>query len=150
MTQRRWRSIGGVTSPADVQTLQTSVKEYHSTLLPLVLAASGANKLAPAPDPKGFSIVDWQSVDSAVADFLAEDFGTGGSDLNPLDYLSAGGAYDRGRALVTRLDTWRDKLAALGIANVPAALPVPNTSTDLLGSTTTILVLVAAVLLLKD
>lgn len=112
----------GVVGPNDVRALQTKVQHYHELLLVALDTFKRGGAALPTSGP--FTQDAWDALTAREEQFLAESV----SELNPMAYIFAGGAYDRGRELIASLDTWRDWLAnqkAPGVT-VPDAIPVPG------------------------
>lgn len=130
--------------PADVKDLQTKVHDYRTSLQASVDKAAGTGAALPLTGP--YNVGDWGNLVGRCVQFESE----GQSDLNPLNYLLAGSAYDRGRALIGELDSWRDELARKSAPNVPAPLPVPNSQVDMVSAIGWGLAAIVAILVLRE
>lgn len=130
--------------PAEVRDLQTKVHDYRVSLQASVDAAAGTS--AALPITGAYNIGDWGNLVARCVAFESE----GESDYNPLNYLLAGAAYERGRGLVGELDSWRDHLAGKNAPNVPAPLPVPGSEVGLVGAIAWGLGAIIAILVLRE
>lgn len=64
--------------------------------------------------------------------------------------LFAGSQFDRGRALVTELDGWRDFLASVSAPSLPDPVPTPASDVSLAGGIGWGLAAIVAVLVLRE
>src|SRR5271170_7954886 len=152
-TVRQWHTaVVGLVGPDDVSALQSKVRAYHEQLLVALdnlntAWATGPQKTgAPLPTTGKFTAATWDDLSSRVATFVAES----SNELNPMAYLYAGSAYDRGRGLVTELDTWRDELASLGASGVPVAMPVPASDLGITGGIGMLALAVLAFMFMRE
>jgi hypothetical protein len=144
-TERRWRTVIGLVGPTDVAALQQKVAHYRALLEESIAAAAKAGNALPS-DSSQFSQKAW--VDQVARCSAFEEEST--ANINPLAYLYAGAAYDRGRTLITELDAWRDELERRKAPNVPAAVPVPASDLGIAGGMGFALAAVVAILLLRE
>lgn len=117
----------GLVGPSDVKELQTRVHDYRASLQASIDQAAGTASALPLTGP--WSIAQWADLAGRCEQFESE----GESTLNPLNWLYAGSAYDRGRGLIDELDKWRDQLSKQNAPNVPAPVPVPKSDLGLAG-----------------
>lgn len=134
----------GLVGPADIKTLQRKVHDYRAQLQASVDRAAGTPAALPLTGE--FSVAAWGDLAGECEAFEEES----ASEANPLAYLYAGSAYDRGRALIDRLDKWRDFMAGQKMPNVPPPIPVPQSDLGLTGTVGLGLALVAAIFLLRE
>lgn len=144
-TERRWRTVVGLVGPNDVKTLQTKVHDYRSALQVSVDAMAKAGNPLPH-DQSQFSIQAWGDLVGRCTQFEDESTNT----INPLAYILAGSAYDRGRELIADLDTWRDHLAAQKAPQVPAPVAVPNSDLGIAGGLGFALAALVAIMVLRE
>jgi hypothetical protein len=144
-TQRRWTVEVGLVGPNDVKVLQTKVHDYREGLQVAVNAVAAAGDPLPHDGGK-FSIQAWGDLTGRAVEFEGEST----SDLNPLAYLYAGTAYDRGRELIEELDAWRDELARKKAPNVPAPVAVPHSDLGIAGGIGFALAALVAILALRE
>jgi hypothetical protein len=152
-TVRRWTTVGGFSTPNDVADLQTKVRAYHEQLLVALdnlnaAWAQGPQKSgAPLPTSGKFTQGTWDDLTTRVGKFLAVSV----TELNPLAWVDASGAYAQGQGLVTELDAWRDELASLGAQGVPPSpMPIPQSQTSFFGDIGTGLMLILAILAFRE
>jgi hypothetical protein len=143
-TVRRWHSVVGLVGPNDVRDLQTKVQTYHEAILASVDSWVRAGNKLPADGKYGQGA--WDSLTKREESFLAESV----AEWNPLAYLMAGSAYDRGRELIAEMDGWRDELARLKAPNVPDPVPVPHSDLGIAGGLGFALVAIVAILALRE
>ncbi len=145
-TVRRWNNahLVGLVGPNDVKELQTKVHDYRAGIQASIDRAAGTPAALPLQGP--FNIASWGDVVGRCVIFESES----ASSYNPMAYLYAGAAYDRGRELITELDKWRDALAQKGAPNVPEPLPVPNSDFGIAGGLGLALAGVIAILVLRE
>ena len=142
---RRWRRAAiGLVGPSDVRDIQQRVHDYRATLQGVIDRAAGSKSALPLSGP--FNIADWGDLVGRCVKYEAE----GESSWNPLNYLYAGTAWERGRGLVGELDSWRDELARRGAPDVPAPLPVPHSDVGLAGGIALALGAIVAILLIRE
>jgi hypothetical protein len=142
-TTRRWTTVGLV-GPSDVRDLQKRLHDYRAALQASIDAL--AQQGAPLPaDNSAYSIQAWGDLVERCERYESEPE----SDWSPLAYLYAGGAYDRGRALIAELDRWRDELARRRAPRVPAPVPVPRSELSLAGGIGLALAAFFAMMLLR-
>ena len=144
-TSRRWRAVVGLVGPADVRMLQTKVHDYRASLQTSVDAGGTSGKGLPLDNSK-HSIQAWGDLVARCVAFESES----ANDYNPLAYILAGSAYDRGRQLIDELDGFRDALVALKVPNVPDAVPVPHSDLGIAGGLGFALAAVVAIFLLRE
>jgi hypothetical protein len=144
-TVRRWRKRSiGLVSSGEVRDLQDKIRNYQADLQHSVdAAATAGHGLDYHPGPR--SIVTWGDLAGRVESYVDESPST----------LFAGAQYDRGRALLTEQDGWRDYLASprggAGPApDVPAPVAVPASDVGLLGGFSGVLVAILAILVLRE
>lgn len=140
-TRRRWNV--GLVGPSDVRDLQRKVRPYFDAL------EQAITKLQPPLplDQSTFSGQAWVQTSERTAAFLNEEMT---SDLNPLAYILAGSAYERGRQVIDNLDGWRDYLSSRKAPNVPDPVPVPHADLGLAGGIGFALAAIVAILVLRD
>lgn len=129
----------GLIGPSDVAVLQDKVARYRFAL------QASINLMAPPglPTSGAFSQTSWLAIVEDCKAFEAESSA-------PWTFLSSGGAYDRGRDLIGRLDGWRDQLANLKAPQVPDPIPVPNADVSFGGATLGVAALFIAYLLFRE
>jgi len=132
----------GLVGPSDVKELQTRVHDYRASLQASIDQAAGTASALPLTGV--WSVAAWADLVGRCEQFESE----GESTLNPLNWLYAGSAYDRGRGLIDELDKWRDQLAKQNAPNVPAPVPVPKSDLGLAGGLGGLGVLAALVVVL--
>ncbi len=131
--------------PNDVKTLQTKIHDYRGQLQASIDAAARAGSPI-ASDGSQWSVQNWGDLVGRCTQFENE----GTSDWNPLAYIYAGSAYDRGRELIAELDGWRDALAQHKAPNVPDPIPVPNSDLGLAGGIGYLAAAVVAFMVLRE
>jgi hypothetical protein len=130
--------------PDDVRDLQAKVTSYYGQILVALdnLRRGGTNLLATGK----FTDAAWDELTTREAAFAAES----SSEVNPLAYVYAGSAYDRGRGLLTELDAWRDELDSLKAPGVPPPIVVPNADLGITGGIGLALLAVVAFMALRE
>jgi hypothetical protein len=135
----------GLVGPNDVRDLQTKVRSYHeSILVSLDSWVRQGNKLDASTGP--FSQGAWDALTKREEAFLAESV----AEWNPLAYVLAGSAYERGREILTDLDSWRDHLAGMKAPQVPEPIAVPHADLGIAGGLGFALAAIVAIMVLRD
>ena len=141
-TVRTWHSVVGLVGPSEVKDLQRRVHDYHTKI---IASHDGLQKA----DPSKISAMrehEWTDLGMRIIAFEDENW----TAWNPMNYVFAGAAYDRGRGLIEELDTWRDQLAAWKAPDVPDPLPVPHSDLGLAGGLGFALAAVVAIMLMRE
>lgn len=141
-TVRRWHHVVGLVGPNEVKDLQRRVHDYHTKI---IASHDGLQKAKPGTIP-ALREHDWVDLGMRIIAFEDENW----TAWNPMNYVFAGAAYDRGRGLIEELDTWRDQLAAWDAPDVPAPLPVPHSDLGLAGGLGFALAAVVAIMVMRE
>ncbi len=143
-TVRTWKKVVGMVGPDDIRDLQTKVTSYHGQILVALdnLRRAGTN----LPTSGKFTDAAWDELTKREEAFNAES----SSELNPLAYLYAGSAYDRGRAILTELDAWRDELDSLKAPGVPPPVEVPGADFGIAGGYGMLLLVAVALYAMRE
>jgi hypothetical protein len=135
----------GLVGPNDVKTLQTRVHDYVAGLQAAIdRLAAGGN---PIPiDSSKYSIQQWGNLVGRATEFEQEST----SPYNPMAYVYAGAAYERGRQLIIELDGWQEELARRNAPSLPPPVEVPHTDLGLTGGIGFALAAIVAILVLRE
>lgn len=147
-TFRHWHPIAtvGLVGPNDIKTLQARVHDYRNAIQASIdLAAAQGRVLLPL-DQSQYSVQAWSDTTGRSVAFETESTAA----WNPLAYLYAGTAWDRGRDLIEELDRWRDHLDALKAPSVPAPVPVPHADLGIAGGIGYALFAILAIFAFRD
>ena len=147
-TRRLWhvpRTAVGLVSCDDVKSIQIQIQTYRNALQAAMAALIAKGWSMPYHNEPQSSQT-WSDLVGLCADFEMESCWVG---------LFAGSQFDRGRSLITKLDTWRDWLAKQKgpkgeTVAIPEPVPVPQSDVSLLGGAGAVLALVAVILVLHE
>ena len=129
----------GIATSDDVRSLQLRISDYFAQLQAIIADAVAKGWVMPYHnEPR--SAQTWADLAGRVDEYTHE---------SPA-WVFTGEQYDRGRALVTELDGWRDWLAAQKVPNVPAPLPVPQSELSIPGAIGLGLAAIVAIMLLRE
>jgi hypothetical protein len=140
----------GLVSCDDVQDLQKQVNTYRTRLGDSIdaLTSPGVwNKATSKWEPRPLGNVGphgataWRDLGDRASHFEEESCILG---------IAAGSQFDRGRALITELDGWRDYLASIEAPELPAPVVVPHADVSIFGGVSIGLALVLGFLLLHE
>lgn len=126
--RRRW--VVGIVSCDDIKALQLRINQYRSALGTSFEQLPADQKGTTGPHGE----LAWKALTDRCAQYENEECYLG---------LFAGSQFDRGRALVTELDGWRDWLASIKAPSLPEPVPVPHAQASLFGATANMGVLLA-------
>jgi hypothetical protein len=140
--RRRWTV--GILTCEDVQDLQKRINAYRVGLEDSIDALPADRKLS-GVGPR--SQQAWTALRDRCNTYEDETCWAGA--LGP---LFVGSQFDRGKALVTELDGWRDYLASLAVpavtSTLPAPIPTPKSDVSLFGAVENVGLLLAGIAVL--